>query len=108
MSFENKRLCRCGCILISLRANIKHLKLTNNSVEDRCVFLTKQSNSLPYIDYSVGTYHYKFLRKIGVRFHQLLEIVAFKRLSMNIFSVQNIKNLLLQLIHLMLPAPHVE
>jgi hypothetical protein len=99
---------RFGSTLISLRQNIKHLKLTNNSVEKRCVFFTNRSNSLPYIDYSVGTYQYKLEGKIGVRFHQLLEIVAFKRLGMNLFSVQNIRNLHLQSIHLMLPAPHVE
>jgi hypothetical protein len=90
ISLENKRLYRFGRILISLRPSIKHLKLTNNSVEERCVFFTNQSNSLPYIDYSVGTYHYKLLHKILVwaRFLQLLEIVAFKRLPINIFSVK--------------------
>jgi hypothetical protein len=68
----------------------KTFKLTNNSVEERCVFFTNQSNSLPYIDYSVGTYPYKLLHKllVMVLFLQLLEIVAFKRLRINIFSVK--------------------
>jgi hypothetical protein len=45
---------------------------------------------------------------LGYVFYQLLEIDAFQRLGMNIFSLQNIGNLHLQSIHFMSPAVYVE
>jgi hypothetical protein len=54
--------------------------------------LQNKSNSLRYIDYSIGTYQKKILPNIyigTIHLHRLLRNNCFQRMRMNIFTVKN-------------------
>jgi hypothetical protein len=93
---EDRIPCYFGRIRIIFQPKNNIFNFQIIQFDEISVFFTSQSNSLLFIDYSIGGYQKKcYLTFTIVRntFISFLEIIAFQRITMNIFTVQIIRKL---------------